>query len=170
MVLIAPGIYRESVLVTTPFITIRGLDRNGVVIDGGFDRAIGFHVIEADGVTIENLTVRNHLLDGVRWTSVHGYWGSFLTAVNNGDHGVFAEDSDWGQIDRSYASGSPDSGFSIGQCSPCHAVVRDVLAEHNAIGFSGTNAGGDLAIVNSEWRRNLAGIVPNTSDRESGPP
>ena len=45
-----------------------------------------------------------------------------------------------------------------------------MLAEHNAIGFSGTNAGGDLAIVNSEWRRNLAGIVPNTLDSESGPP
>jgi hypothetical protein len=170
MVLIAPGIYRESVLVTTPFITIRGLDRNGVVIDGGFEREIGIHVVEADGVTIENLTVRDHLLNGVRWTSVHGYWGSFLTAVNNVDAGVFAEDSDWGQIDRSYASGSADAGFSIGHCFPCHAVVRDVLAEQNAIGFSGTNAGGDLAIVNSEWRGNGAGIVPNTLDSESDPP
>ena len=170
MVLIAPGVYRESVLVTTPFVTIRGLDRNRVVIEGGFERAIGIHVVEADGVTIENLTVRDHLLNGVQWTNVHGYWGSFLTAVNNGDHGVIAEGSDWGQIDRSYASGSRDSGFSIGQCFPCHAVARDVLAEHNAIGFSGRNAGGDLAIVNSEWRLNLAGIVPNTLDAESGPP
>jgi plastocyanin len=170
MVLIEPGVYRESVAVTTPFITIRGMDRNRVVIDGDFERAIGIHVIEADGVTIENLTVRNHLLNGVQWTSVHGFWGSFLTASNNGDYGVFAYDSDWGQIDRSYAGGSPDSGFYIGQCFPCHAVVRDVLAEHNALGFSGTNAGGDLAIVNSEWRHNLAGIVPNTLDSEADPP
>ena len=146
------------------------MDRNRVVIDGGFERAIGIHVIEADGVTIENLTVRNNLLNGVQWTGVHGYWGSFLTAYNNGDYGVFAYDSDWGQFDRSYASGSPDSGFYIGQCFPCHAVVRDVLAEHNALGFSGTNAGGDLAIVNSEWRFNLAGIVPNTLDSEADPP
>ncbi|MGZ8613831.1 MAG: PLDc N-terminal domain-containing protein [Actinomycetota bacterium] len=170
MVLIDPGVYRESVTVTTPFLTIRGMDRNRVVIDGGFERAIGIHVIEADGVTVENLTVRNHLLNGVQWTSVHGYWGSFMTAYNNGDYGVFAYDSDWGQFDRSYASGSPDSGFYIGQCFPCHAVVRDVLAEHNALGFSGTNAGGDLAIVNSEWRYNLAGIVPNTLDSEADPP
>ena len=49
MVLIAPGIYRESVLVTTPFITIRGLDRNRVVIDGGFERAIGIHVSRQTG-------------------------------------------------------------------------------------------------------------------------
>ena len=168
MVLIAPGTYRESVLVTTPFITIRGLDRNRVVIDGGFERAIGIHVVEADGVTIENLTVRDHLTSGVQWTDVHGYSGSFLTAVNNGDHGVIAEGSDWGQIDRSYASGSRDAGFAIARCFPCHAVVRDVLAEHSAVGFSGTNAGGDLAIVNSEWRRNLAGIVPATRDPEAG--
>ncbi|MET0799678.1 MAG: PLDc N-terminal domain-containing protein [Actinomycetota bacterium] len=170
MVLIAPGVYREAVTATTPYITIRGMDRNRVVIDGEFERAVGIRVIEADGVTIENLTVRNHLANGIQWTSVHGYWGSFLTAYDNGDYGVFAYDSDWGQLDRSYASGSPDSGFYIGQCSPCHAVVRDVLAEHNALGFSGTNAGGDLAIVNSEWRDNLAGIVPNTLDSEDDPP
>ena len=170
MVLIDAGVYRESVTVTTPYVTIRGMDRNGVVIDGAFERAVGIHVIEADGVTIENLTVRNHLVNGVQWSSVHGYRGSYLTAYNNGDYGVFASDSQWGQFDRSYASGSPDSGFYIGQCFPCHAVVRNVLAEHNALGFSGTNAGGDLAIVNSEWRHNLAGIVPNTLDSEADPP
>jgi len=42
------------------------------------------------------------------------------------------------------------SGFYIGRCDPCHALVTDVLAERNAVGFSGTNASGDLAIVNSE--------------------
>jgi hypothetical protein len=45
-------------------------------------------------------------------------------------------------------------------------VIIDVLAEHNALGYSGTNAGGNLAVVNSEWRENLAGIVPNTLDSE----
>ncbi len=170
MVLIDAGVYREAVIVTTPYITIRGRDRNRTIIDGEFERAIGIHVIEADGVTVENLTSRNHLLNGFQWTSVHGYWGSYLTAYNNGDYGIFAYDSDWGQLDRSYASGSPDSGFYIGQCDPCHAVITDVLAEHNALGFSGTNASGDLAIVNSEWRDNMSGIVPNTLDSEALPP
>jgi hypothetical protein len=170
MVLIAPGVYLEEVTVTTPYITIRGMDRNSTIIDGEFERSIGIHVIEADGVTIENLTSRNHLSSGFRWTSVHGYWGSLLTAYNNGEHGVFAYDSDWGQFDRSYASGSADSGFSIGRCDPCHAVIADVLAEHNTLGYSGTNAGGDLAIVNSEWRFNMSGIVPNTLDSEDLPP
>jgi hypothetical protein len=97
---------------------------------------------------------------------VFGYRGSYLTAFNDGDYGLFAYDSQYGQFDHSYASGHPDAGFYIGQCFPCHAVITEVLAENNALGYSGTNAGGDLFVVNSEWRGNLAGIVPNTLDSE----
>ena len=79
---------------------------------------------------------------------------------------MYAFGSRYGRIEHSYASGSPDAGFYIGACNPCDAVITDVLAERNALGYSGTNAGGNLAIVNSEWRENLAGIVPNTLDSE----
>src|SRR2546425_3468207 len=166
MVLIAPGVYHESVLVTTPFLTIRGEDRNRVVLDGRNRLPNGIHVIEADGVSIENMTARHFVLNGFQWTTVFGYRGSYLTAYDNGDYGLYAFDSQYGEFDHSVASGSPDSGFYIGQCNPCHAVITDVLSERNALGYSGTNAGGDLAIVNSEWRDNVAGIVPNTLDSE----
>lgn len=167
MVLISPGVYDESVTVTTPYLTIRGTDRNRVILDGGFTLANGIHVIEADGVTVQNLTARHYLLNGFYWSGVHGFWGQYLTAYDDGDYGIYAYGSDWGQFDHVYASGSPDSGLYIGQCFPCHAVITDALAEHNAMGYSGTNAGGDLAIVNSEWRYNMAGIVPNTLDSEA---
>src|SRR4029078_7271260 len=62
------------------------------------------------------------------------------------------------------------SGFSVGRCSPCHAVITDVESVDNAAGVSGTNAGGDLTIVNSDWHDTLAGIVPNTLDSELGAP
>ena len=80
--------------VTTPYITIRGENRNTTIIDGEFERANGIQVIEADGVVIQNLTARNELLNGFYWNRVHGYWGSYLTAYNNGDYGIFAYDSD----------------------------------------------------------------------------
>ena len=166
LILVAPGEYHEGVLVTTPYLTIRGEDRNTVILDGDLVEANGIHVAEADGVVIENMTARHYLLNGFYWASVNGYRGSYLTAYANGDYGVYAFDSVWGRFDHSYASGHPDSGFYIGQCQPCHAIITDVVAEHNGIGYSGTNAGGDLAIVNSEWRRNNAGIVPNTLDSE----
>jgi plastocyanin len=166
LVLIAPGEYEEAVVVTTPFLTIRGLDRNETILDGGFELDNGISVIEADGVAIENLTARHYLLNGFLWSGVFGYRGSYLTAYANGDYGLYAYDSQYGQFDHSYASGHPDAGFYIGQCRPCHAVITDVLAEGNALGYSGTNASGDLFIVNSEWRDNMAGIVPNTLDSE----
>jgi plastocyanin len=166
LVLVAAGVYPEAVLVRTPYLTIRGEDRNTVILDGGFSRANGIHVVEADGVAVENMTARHYQLNGFYWSSVNGYRGSYLTAYGNGDYGVYAFDSVWGRFEHSYAAGSPDSGFYIGQCLPCHAVIDDVVSVHNALGYSGTNAGGDLVIANSEWTDNLAGIAPNTLDSE----
>jgi plastocyanin len=166
LVLIAPGEYHEAVLVRTPFLTIRGEDRNTTILDGELKRPNGIAVIEADGVAIENLTARHYALNGFYWRDVFGYRGSYLTAYANGDYGVYAFGSQYGRIEHSYASGHPDSGFYIGQCKPCHAVIDDVISVENGLGYSGTNAGGDLAIVNSVWSNNMAGLVPNTLDGE----
>lgn len=169
LVLISPGVYREEVTVTTPSLTLRGTDRNEVIVDGGFERPNGIQVF-ADGVAIENMTARNAQLNGFLWSGVTGYRGSYLTAYNNADYGIFAFDSTDGVFEHSYTSGHPDSGFYIGQCYPCRAVVNDVVAERNSLGYSGTNAGGDLFVLNSRWVDNRAGIVPNTLDSELLPP
>ena len=168
LVLIAPGVYHEAVEVTSPEIVIRGEDRNSTVLDGEFELSNGFKVL-VDGVAIENITAKNFAVNGFFWTGVSGYRGSYITAVNNGDYGVYAFDSVHGQFDHSYASGSPDSGFYIGQCEHCDAVVTDVVAEYNELGFSGTNSS-EVVIVNSLWQNNRAGIVPNTLDSEKYPP
>jgi hypothetical protein len=81
-ILVAPGDYKEvgGVLITTPGIHLRGMDRNGVVVDGTMsgtppcspnstDQNIvpgglnGIEVLQVDGVSIENLTVCNFLGD-----------------------------------------------------------------------------------------------------------
>ncbi len=169
LVLISPGVYEEEVLVTTPSLTIRGTDRNEVILDGNFEYPNGFQVV-VDGVAIENLTARNYLLNGFFWTGVEGYRASYLTAYNNADYGLYVFDSKDGIMEHSYASGSPDAGFYIGQCYPCDSVIVDVIAENNALGYNGTNAGGDLYIVNSIFRNNMGGVVPNTLDTELYPP
>ena len=123
-------------------------------------------MIEADGVAVENLTARHYLLNGFYWSGVLGYRGSYLTAYRTATTGSTRSGRGGvGSTTRTRA-GRPTPGFYIGACNPCDAVIIDVLAEYNALGFSGTNAGGNLAIVNSEWRRNLGGIVPNTLDSE----
>lgn len=87
-ILIAPGTYHEKgavnagVLVTTPGLHLRGMDRNGVVVDGtnaGFGRCSsdpaaqdfglggagrnGIEVFQVDGVSVENLSACNFLGD-----------------------------------------------------------------------------------------------------------
>ncbi len=170
LVLIAPGVYREAVRVTTPSLTIRGLDRNTTILDGGFQDNHGVWVVEADGVAIENLTARNFAVNGFYWTGVTGYRGSHLTAYNNGDYGIYAFNSIDGLFEHSYASGNVDSGFYVGQCFPCEAVLREVIAEGNGLAYSGTNAGGHLYLISSIWRDNMGGIVPNSLDSELEPP
>jgi len=127
LILIAPGTYKEAVDVETEDLTIRGLDRNKVVLEGGFELENGIRVL-ADGVAVENMTAQNYTTNGFFWTGVDGYRGSYLTASRNGDYGVYAFDATHGQIEHVYASGSPDAGVYIGQCYPCDAVIDDVIS------------------------------------------
>lgn len=169
MIMIDPGVYNESVVVRTPSLIIRGADRNTTIVDGGFELSNGFHVV-ADGVAIENITARNYQVNGFYWTGVTGYRGSYLTAHNNGDYGIYGFDSFDGQFDHVFASGNRDSGIYIGQCYPCNAVVTDSISVENGLAFSGTNAGGDLYLINSVWEDNMGGLAPNSLDSELYPP
>lgn len=164
-----PGTYNESVLVQTDALRIRGTERNTVILDGQSTKEVGFEV-RSDYVLVENLTVHNYKNHGVRWFAQTGYWGRYITSYNNGLYGLYAFGSRCGQFDHSYTSANADSGFYIGECFPCDAVIHDVVAEENAIGYSGTNAGGNLVIRDSVWRGNALGIVPNTLDGEERPP
>ena len=177
LVLISAGTYREAVTVRTPGIVLRGLLRNGVVLDGEDALENGI-LVAADGVAVENLTVRRYAVNGLLFTKayddadptqhtvLHGYRASYVTAFNNGLYGIYAFFAEGGQIDHAYASGHPDSGIYIGQCKPCNAVVTDSVAERNAVGYEGTNSSGNLFIVNSVWRNNRVGITPNSQDQE----
>lgn len=166
LILVGAGVYEEAVDVETDDITIRGLDRNEVILDGGFELENGIRVLESDGVVVENMTARNYVTNGFFWTSSDRYRGSYLTAYRNGDYGIYAFDSYHGQFDNSLGSGSPDAGFYIGQCFECDAVIDNVISEYNGLGYSGTNSGGEVYIVNSTFRHNRAGIVPNSGSYE----
>jgi plastocyanin len=169
LVLIDKGVYNEQVFVTTPGISIRGVDRNTVVLDGKFEFGNGIMVV-ADGVAIENMTARNYTLNGFFWTGVKGFRGSYLTSYNNGDYGIYAFGATDGVFEYSYASGSPDSSFYIGQCDPCHAILNRVTGEYSGLGYSGTNSSGDMYVLNSTFRYNKTGIGISTFDIELVPP
>jgi hypothetical protein len=161
VVLVSPGRYKESVTVQTPNLTIRGTDRNKVLIDGQFARPNGI-LVQANDLTVENLSVCCNTEKGVIWLRVTGWRGRYLTSFNNGVYGFWAlESAGPGVFDHVYASGHPDTGIYIGQCESCDARVVDSLAERNAAGYSGANTTG-VTIENSEFRSNSMGVVPNS--------
>jgi hypothetical protein len=166
LILIAPGTYNEAVQVKTNNIVIRGLDRNTVILDGNFELDNGIRVVGANGVALENMTAMNYTKNGFFWTGVTGYRGDYLTAWRNGDYGVYVFDSVGGVIDHSYGAGSPDAGVYVGECYPCDSLINHFVSEHNGLGYSGTNSGGNMIIVNSIFRRNRAGVVPNSGSYE----
>jgi hypothetical protein len=176
LVLVSPGTYHEAVTVETERVTVRGTDRNAVVLDGRGRLENGVMAL-ADGAAVENLTVHGYRSNGVFFTGDYGrgralvgYRASYVTSYGNGLYGVYAFNARGGSIDHVYVSGHPDSGVYIGQCNPCDAVVSDVTAEFNAVGYEGTNAGGNLLVVRSTFRHNRVGLAPGSSTRERGAP
>jgi hypothetical protein len=192
-VLIEPGVYHESVTVASAHsgIWIRGMDRNNVIIDGDHRVANGIEIDEANNVWVENLTVRNFDFgagcaveecgneiwwNGGRESSkvgAHGWWGRYLTAYDTGlfgGYGIFTGNETEGAWENIYASGFADSGMYIGACQECDARVTGATMENNALGYSGSNAGGKLALEDSIYRHNLVGIAPNSENPGDKPP
>ncbi len=181
--LVSAGTFEETVVVSTPDVTLRGTDRNRTVIDGGGTRPYGVVGI-ADGVRVQNLTVRNHLFYGVLVTGLHDEKGpranngdsyepfdpeefppvdrfavEYVTAYDNGLYGIYAFDAQHGVIANSYASGSADSGFYVGQCRDCDILVDGNVAERNAVGFENANASEPVVVTGNRFAGNRVGLT-----------
>jgi hypothetical protein len=229
-ILVAPGDYHPrmdyqasqagsdspaAVLVAVPGVHLRGMDRNGVVIDGtkpgsarcsssasaqdfgpldssGKHRGRNGLEAVADGVYFENLTTCNFLAgtadsgNEIWWNGgddgghigLGPWWGNYLSATSTffggndtaAAYGIFVSNSDGpGSMDHTYASNMSDSGYYIGACPDCRAVINHAHSQYNALGYSGTNSGGHLLIENSEWDHNKTGLVSN-SQNSADPP
>jgi len=243
-ILIAPGDYHENddagitqansytqsgwyggVVIDTPGIHLRGMNRNSVIVDGTLSSASatcspapgdqnylsglgrnGILVWKASGVSIDNLTVCNFLNgtgnagNGIWWNGGVGsgkiglknYEGSYLTATSTffqgsdsntsdydyaavcadcGLYGIFSSDSSGGSWNQVYANNFSDSGAYIGACQrACDAIVDNATFENNALGYSGTNSGGQLVIENSTFDNNKEGLDTNTALTGDPPP
>ncbi len=184
MILVSPGTYKETVNLNTKDVTLRGTDRNKVVLDGEGMRSNGV-MGTASGLTVENLTVQNYLLNGVIMTGVTDSKGNglgrgsdgytpvdpekfppvpgfairYVTAINNGLYGLYAFNRTSGVIEKSYASGSADSGIYVGQCDPCNTIIDDNVLEGNAVGIETANASAPITLTRNVANNNRMGAL-----------
>jgi hypothetical protein len=219
-ILVGPGDYKTAssqaplaapdspagVLVQTPGLWIRGMNRNSVVIDGTKSGPAcsnqpadqsgarnGIMVWKADNVWVQNLTVCNFLAgtgetgNEIWWNGGAnsakvggwGYGGDYLTATSTyyggettaAQYGIFSSNWSGGTWDNTYASNFNDSGYYIGACqNVCDQTVDHAWAEYNALGYSGSNSGGQLVIANSQFDHNEDGFDTNSQNGDNPPP
>ena len=150
-------------------LTIRGVDRNAVVFFGKGFRLNAIEV-EADRVTLENMSAYDFDGNGFYWEGVEGFTARYLTVWDLGLYGIYATTSHGGVIEHSLVSGAADAAFYIGECRPCDTEIRDVEGRLSAIGYSGTNTGPGTVVRDSVWDRNGTGILPNSFEGQALPP
>ena len=191
-ILVGPGIYRESVTIDKPRVVLRGLDRNSVVLDGGWRMDEGI-AVTAPGVSVENLTVRDYNLNGVlvtgetdadgegigrgsdgyeqqdpsKYPPLDGFRVRYVTSYDNGLYGIYAFDAHDGVIEDTYTSGGADSGLYVGQCAPCNVLVRDNIAERNAVGLEADNASERMYVLANRLTGNRVGLAIGSNYQEA---
>ena len=119
---------------------------------------------------------------------VKGYAGSYLTATSTyfasssqsnpsicatcALYGIFSSASQGpATLTQVYANNFSDSGIYVGACKRvCDVTIDHATMENNALGYSGTNSGGQIVIQNSTFDNNKDGFDTNTALTGDPPP
>jgi nitrous oxidase accessory protein NosD len=146
-VLITPGTYRESVTVTTPGLTLRGVGR-GVVIEPAAKAAgtcavggngvcvVGTEKRKVEGVTLASLTVTGFTRSGVYAVATDGLTVRNVTAVKNGVWGIAQEGSVRGVFRGNTARDNGDAGLFLANTISAEKGATDTggtLVERNRL-------------------------------------
>lgn len=164
LILVDPGVYNEEVLISTEDIVIRGRDRNQVFVDGIHSLNTGIQV-NANGVAIENLTVRNYLGDAISVGSpvqavpIDSFRAVHVTTSNTAQSGIALRNVINAELQQGWHSGHGNAGVLISECADCNTLVSSTLAEFSARGFSVVGVQGAVSVTSVTSRNNRAGIV-----------
>ena len=164
LILLDPGVYTEEVIISTDDIVIRGRDRNTVFIDGIHALNTGVQV-NANGVAIENLTVRNYLVDAIAVGSpvlpspVDRFRAFHVTTSNTAQNGIALRNVTNAEVRQGWHSGHGEAGVLVDSCLQCNTLITATLAEFSARGFSVVGAQEAVSITSVTARNNRAGIV-----------
>jgi hypothetical protein len=164
----------------------------GPKYDGGRAGLNGIEVWEADNVWVQNLTTCNFTSgtgdtgNEIWWNGgagggkIHGkdFVASYLNATSTffdgektaATYGLFSSDFTGGIFDHDYASNFNDAGYYIGGCNDeCNQTIENSQSEFNALGYSGTNAGGSMLFEHNVFDNNQDGFDTNSQNNSDWP-
>jgi len=169
--------------------SLNGDGRNGILVW----KAAG---VSIDNLTVCNFIAGSGASGNEIWwnggygsgkVALNGYSGSYLTTTSTyfaksdktnpsicatcALYGIFASNSEHGSWDQVYANNFADSGMYVGACiQACDVTIDHAQMENNALGYSGTNSGGQVVIENSTFDNNKEGLDTNTALTGDPPP
>jgi parallel beta-helix repeat protein len=156
-IVVAPGVYRESVTIKAPGVTLKGQGSGDArpVLDGEnrFENGV---LATAGPFTIENLVVRNYLKNGVIVRGADGVIFRDLRTENTGEYGVFPVESANVLVERCVTSGVSDTGIYVGQSRDI--IIRDSEAFNNTSGIEVENTVNAL-VENNYLHDNSGGVL-----------
>ncbi|MHB8289911.1 MAG: right-handed parallel beta-helix repeat-containing protein [Acidimicrobiales bacterium] len=159
----------------------------------------GIVVYKASGVSIQNLTACNFLAGspttgngsqiyfdggaGSRRIGLGSFTASYVTATSTfagtgsaslrhlSETGVAARNvAGPAVVSYSFASNMASASFYVGACSNCNVTLAHVVAKNSVLGFSSTNAGGNLIVEDSLFAENKTGAVLASKNNADAPP
>ncbi len=154
---VAPGTYRESVLVDIDGITLRGLVEEGqrAVLEGDGERTDAV-IASGHRFTIEGFAVRNYTSNGI---TVHGATGVVfrdLQVEKTGLYGVYPVECKDVLVERVLVTGARDAAIYVGQSRDI--VVRDNEVRGNVTGIEIENSVNAL-VEGNHAHDNTGGIL-----------
>lgn len=139
---VAPGVYRERVIVRADDVTIRG--RGGtpdaVVVDGGGVDDTSIAVFAA-GVAIENLSVRQSAGDAIFAKGAERLVVRDVIIGEVGRSGVHLVRSRGGAVHRVRLDGAGGAAVVVEDCHSCGIAITDVRISQSGAGIRIVNVG-----------------------------
>ena len=109
-----------------------------------------------DGITVSQSAAGFTLENGVVLTGVDRFLLSRITAISNGEYGLFPVFSSHVVIERSTATGHTDAGIYVGQSS--NIEVRHSTAYGNVLGIEIENST-RVSVLDNESHDNVVGVM-----------
>jgi hypothetical protein len=177
MIQLEQGTYAQSVTINKDGLTLKGLGVTGVTIDGrGLADSSGIHIVDADHVTLENLTVRGFaaydVLIGEPGRAGSGGRGHALREITatgarlpNGGQGIGVYAAQDVTIEHCAPSGNP-IGIAFGSSPDCGCTVsQSPTFDNSAAGLVITDTS-HLRVDGSEFAGGNVGILVGSSGPE----
>jgi len=138
---ISEGVYAEALLVQTDGITIRGIDRDNVIIDAT-GSAYGSHIL-ANDITLQTMTIKYAANYNIHATgNISGLTISDLTAIGQGQYignsgGIDLNNVDNVLIENVFSKEHSKNGIQM--LASNNVTLKDITSKDNGIGSGWAN-------------------------------